>query len=285
LPENEIAMLKKMILCTAAALTFYIADAQQLKTPPPSPKQTLKQEFGVGEVELTYSRPSSKGRKIYGDLVPFGALWRTGANAATKIKFSDDVTVGGQPVKAGEYVIYTIPAQNEWEVILNKGLSNWGIDGYKQEEDVARFKVRPINTPESMETFTMQFANVKNNSADLRIWWDKTAVVVPITTDVDTKVMAQINNVMNRDNRPYFAAATYYMETGKDINQAVAWFDKAIEQNPEAFWVHHQRANALAKAGKKADARAAAQLSMELARKANNNDYVKLNEKLLADLK
>jgi tetratricopeptide (TPR) repeat protein len=285
LPENEIAMLKKLILCTAAALTFYIADAQQLKTPPPSPKQTLKQEFGVGEVELTYSRPSSKGRKIYGDLVPFGALWRTGANAATKIKFSDDVTVGGQPVKAGEYVIYTIPAQNEWEVILNKGLSNWGIDGYKQEEDVARFKVRPINTPESMETFTMQFANVKNNSADLRIWWDKTAIVVPISTDVDSKVMAQINNVMNRDNRPYFAAASYYMETGKDINQAVAWFDKAIEQNPEAFWVHHQRANALAKAGKKADARAAAQLSMELARKANNNDYVKLNEKLLADLK
>jgi hypothetical protein len=118
LPENEIAMLKKMILCTAAALTFYIADAQQLKTPPPSPKQTLKQEFGVGEVELTYSRPSSKGRTIFGDLVPFGALWRTGANAATKIKFSDDVTVGGQPVKAGEYVIYTIPAQNEWEVIF-----------------------------------------------------------------------------------------------------------------------------------------------------------------------
>jgi tetratricopeptide (TPR) repeat protein len=278
-------MLKKIILCTAAALTFYVADAQQLRTPPPSPKQTLKQEFGVGDVELTYSRPSSKGRTIFGDLVPYGALWRTGANAATKIKFSDDVTVGGQPVKAGEYVIYTVPAQNEWEVVLNKGLTNWGIDGYKKEDDVARFKVRPITTPESMETFTMQFANVKNNSADLRIWWDKTAIVVPITTDVDSKVMAQINNVMNRDTRPYFAAATYYMETGKDINQAVAWFDKAIEQNPEAFWVHHQRANALAKAGKKADARAAAQLSMELARKANNNDYVKLNEKLLADLK
>lgn len=278
-------MLKKIIICAAAALTFYVADAQQLRTPPPSPKQTLKQEFGVGEVELTYSRPSAKGRTIYGDLVPYGSLWRTGANAATKIKFSDDVTVGGQPVKAGEYVIYTVPAQNEWEVVLNKGLTNWGIDGYKKEDDVARFKVRPINTPESMETFTMQFANVKNNSADLRIWWDKTAIVVPITTDVDSKVMAQINNVMNRDTRPYFAAATYYMETGKDINQAVAWFDKAIEQNPEAFWVHHQRANALAKAGKKADARAAAQLSMELARKANNNDYVKLNEKLLADLK
>ncbi|MGI8599323.1 MAG: DUF2911 domain-containing protein [Chitinophagaceae bacterium] len=279
-------MLKKMILCTAAALTFTFAShAQQLRTPPPSPKQTIKQEFGVGEVELTYSRPSSKGRTIFGDLVPHGALWRTGANAATKIKFSDDVTVGGQAVKAGEYVIYTIPTQNEWEVVLNKGLTNWGIDGYKKEEDVARFKVKPINTPEAMETFTMQFANVKNNSADLRIWWDKTAIVVPITTDVDTKIMAQINNVMNRDTRPYFAAANYYMETGKDINQAVAWFDKAIEQNPEAFWVHHQRANALAKAGKKADARAAAQLSMELARKANNNDYVKLNEKLLAELK
>ena len=277
-------MLKKFVFCGIAALTFLAADAQQLKTPAPSPTQTIKQDFGISTVELTYSRPSMKGRTIFGDLVPYGKVWRTGANAASKIKFADDVKVGGFDVKAGEYVIYTVPDRNEWEVIINKGTSNWGIDGYKKEEDVARFKVKPMTTPESMETFTMQFANVKPTSTDLRVWWDKTAITIPITVEVDSKIMAQINNMMNRDNRPYFNAAMYYLETGKDLNQAVQWFDKAIEQNPKAFWVLHQKANALAKLGKKEDARTAAQKSIVLAKEANNDDYVKLNEDLLKKL-
>ena len=277
-------MLKKFVFCGIAALTFLAADAQQLKTPAPSPTQTIKQDFGISTVELTYSRPSMKGRTIFGDLVPYGKVWRTGANAASKIKFADDVKVGGFDVKAGEYVIYTVPDRNEWEVIINKGTSNWGIDGYKKEEDVARFKVKPMTTPESMETFTMQFANVKPTSTDLRVWWDKTAITIPITVEVDSKIMAQINNMMNRDNRPYFNAAMYYLETGKDLNQAVQWFDKAIEQNPKAFWVLHQKANALAKLGKKEDARTTAQKSIVLAKEANNDDYVKLNEDLLKKL-
>lgn len=261
------------------------AQAQPLKTPAPSPTQTIKQEFGISTVELTYSRPNVKGRKVFGDLVPYGKLWRTGANAATRIKFADDVKIGGADVKAGEYVIYTVPAENEWEIVINKGLTNWGIDGYKQEEDVARVKVKPTKLSEAQETFTMQFVNIKPNGTDLQILWDKTAVNVPITMDVDKKVMAQINNVMNKDNRPYFQSAMYYMESGKDLNQALAWFDKAIEQNPSAFWVHHQRANALAKLGKKEEARAAANKSIELAKEAKNDDYVKLNEKLLVSLK
>ena len=131
----------------------------------------------------------------------------------------------------------------------------------------------------------MQFANVKPTSAELQIMWDKTVVAVPITTDVDKKVMAQIDNVMNKDNRPYFQAAMYYLETGRDLNQAVSWFDKAIEQNPRAYWVLHQKANALAKLGKKDDAKTTAQRSMDLAREEKNDDYVKLNEKLLDSLK
>jgi hypothetical protein len=234
---------------------------------------------------LTYSRPNIKGRKVYGDLVPYGKVWRTGANAATRIKFADDVQVGGVDVKAGDYVIYTIPTANEWEVIINKGITNWGSDGYKQEDDVARFKVKPMTLTQPVETFTMQFANIKANSTELHIMWDRTAVSVPINMDVDKKVMAQINNVMNKDNRPYFQSAMYYMESGKDMNQALAWLDKAIEQNPNAFWMHHQRANALAKLGKKEEARTAANKSIELAKAAKNDDYVKLNEKLLADLK
>lgn len=278
-------MLQKLILCAVAALTLATADAQQLKTPAASPTQTIKQDFGISSVELTYSRPAMKGRKIFGDLVPYGKLWRTGANAATRIKFADDVQIGGTTVKAGEYVVYTIPAQNEWEVIFNTGLRNWGVDGYKESEDVARVKVKTIKLDEPFESFTMQFMDIKPNSTNLYIAWDKTAVAVPITTDVDTKVMAQINNMILKDSRPYAAAASYYLETGRDINQALAWYDKAIEQNPKAFWLYHQKANALVKAGKKAEARTTAQRSMELAREAKNDDYVRLNEKLIADLK
>jgi len=278
-------MFRKLFFSGAAVLMMLTADAQALKTPAPSPSQTIKQEFGITNVELTYSRPNIKGRKVYGDLVPYGKVWRTGANAATRIKFADDVQVGGVDVKAGDYVIYTIPTANEWEVIINKGITNWGSDGYKQEDDVARFKVKPMTLTQPVETFTMQFANLKANSTELHIMWDRTAVSVPINMDVDKKVMAQINNVMNKDNRPYFQSAMYYMESGKDMNQALAWLDKAIEQNPNAFWMHHQRANALAKLGKKEEARTAANKSIELAKAAKNDDYVKLNEKLLADLK
>jgi len=275
--------MRKIILAAAALCTVFIAEAQ-LKTPQPSPTQTIKQDFGISTVELTYSRPSMKGRKIFGDLVPYNALWRTGANAATRIKFADEVTIGGQKVKAGDYVLYTIPGETEWEVVLNKGLTNWGIDGYKKEDDVARIKVNSTKLSEPVETFTMQFVNLKPSTLDLRIFWDKTAIVLPISMDVETKVMAQINNLMNKDNRPYFSAAMYYMDNGKDMNQALAWFDKAVELQPEAFWIHHQRANALAKMGKKKEAIEAAEKSKALATAQKNDDYVKLNEKLLAEL-
>lgn len=278
-------MLKKLLACSSICLAVFFADAQPIRTPQPSPTQSIKQDFGISSIELVYSRPGIKGRKIFGDLVPFGKVWRTGANSATRIKFSDDVTIGGQALKAGEYAVYTVPNEKEWEIIINKGSANWGTD-YKQEDDILRVKATPVNLDDPVETFTMQFANVKSNSADLQIMWDKTSVSVPITTDVDKKVMTQIGNVMNKDNRPYFQAAMYYMETGRDLNQAVAWFDKAIEQNPNAYWVYHQKANALAKLGKKEEAKATAQKSMELAKNATppNDDYVKLNEKLIASL-
>jgi tetratricopeptide (TPR) repeat protein len=257
----------------------------QLKMPAPSPAQTIKQDFGLSSIELSYSRPSMKGRKIFGDLVPYGEMWRTGANAATRIKFGEDLTIGGQPVKAGEYALYTIPNQNEWEIILNKGVNNGGLNGYKKEEDVTRFKIKPAALPVTAETFTMEFGDIKPSSTELKLMWENTAVKVPITTDVDTKVMGQINDMMNKDNRPYFQSAMYYMETGKDMKQALNWFDKAIEQTPKGFWIYHQKANALAKMGKKDEAKTVAQKSMDIARQEKNDDYVRLNEKLLATLK
>lgn len=277
-------MIRKLLFCAALALTLHHAEAQQLKTPAPSPTQTVKQDFGISGMELIYSRPSMKGRKVFGDLVPYGKVWRTGANSATRIKFLDDVTFGGQNLKAGEYALFTIPGENEWEIIINKGNANWGTD-YKQADDILRVKAKSTSLPTAVETFTIEFNNITANTADLVIKWDKTAVTVPIATEIDSKVMAQINNIMNKDNKPYYSAAMYYLQNNKDLNQALAWFDKAIEQNPNAYWVHHQRANTLFKLGKKAEAKAAAQKSMELAREQKNDDYVTLNEKLLAQIK
>ncbi len=278
-------MLKKWILCGALVFTLAAADAQQLRTPQPSTSQTIKQEFGIGSIELSYARPNIRGRKVFGDLVPYGQVWRTGANNATTLTFSDEVMVGGTKVAPGKYGLLTIPGKDNWTVILTKQLDVTSPAAYKQESDVVRVNVKPTTLREPLETFTIQFANVKPTSTEVQVMWDNVAINLPINTDVDSKVMAQINNMMNRDNRPYFQSAMYYLENGKDLNQAISWLDKAVEQNPNAFWIHHQRANALARAGKKAEARTAAQKSMELAKAANNGDYVRLNEKLLADLK
>ena len=277
--------MKKLIAALAICAIFSGLNAQPLRTPAPSPTQTVKQDFGLSSVELSYSRPAVKGRKIFGDLVPYGKVWRTGANNATTITFGEEVTVGDKKVPAGKYGLLTIPDQNEWTVILTKQLDVTSPSNYKQDQDVVRVKVKPQPLPFVLESFMITFDNIKASSMDLGILWDKTYVSVPIKADVETKVMAQIDNLMNKDNRPYFNAAMYYMDNGKDINKALTWFDKAIEQNPKAFWVYHQKANALAKLGKKQDAIATANKSIELAKEAKNDDYVALNEKLLATLK
>ena len=278
-------MLTKLFLSAGITLLSLGMNAQSLKTPQPSTTQTIKQDLGIGSVELSYSRPGMKGRKIFGDLVPFGKVWRTGANSATTLQFSDSVTIGGTRIAPGKYGLLTIPDKDQWTVIISQQTDVTSPAAYQQDKDLARLTVKPVNNTSPVETFTMQFANVKSNSADLQIMWDNTTVNVPITTDVESKVMAQIDNLMNKDNKPYFQSAMYYMETGKDLNQALAWLDKAIEQNPTAFWVYHQKANALAKLGRKEEAKTTALKSMNLAKEAKNDDYVELNKKLISNLK
>ena len=275
--------MKKIIITTIAVFTLLIADAQ-LKTPAPSPTQTIKQDFALSSIELSYSRPGMKGRKIFGDLVPFEKIWRTGANTATTLTFGEEVIIGGVKVKAGKYGLLSIPDKKNWTLIITKQLDVTSPDAYKQDQDVVRVEAKTMNMVENLESFTMQFANVKPNSCELHIMWDKTAVALPITSDVEAKVMAQIDQMMNKDTRPYYNAAMYYMDNGKDLNQALSWFDKAVEMQPTAFWMHHQRANCLAKLGKKDEAKASAEKSMALAKEQKNNDYVKLNEKLIAEL-
>ncbi len=279
-------MIKKLLFIGAVTVfSFTASEAQTLKTPAPSPATKVTQDFGLSNIELSYARPSMKGRKIFGDVVPFGKVWRTGANTATTLTFGEEVTIGGTKIKAGKYGLLTIPDANEWIVIISKQTDVTSPAAYKEDQDVVRVKVTPVDMPFTTETFTIGFANITSNTCDLRIVWDNKRVDVGISTDVETKVMAQIKNVMEKDTKPYNSAAMYYMENGKDLNQALAWFDKAVELNPAAFWIQYQRANCLAKLGKKAEAIAGANKSMELAKKAENGDYVTLNEKLLATLK
>lgn len=276
----------KKIFFTAFTLCILItANAQQLTTPQPSPTQTVKQNFALSSIELSYSRPAIKGRKVFGDLVPFGNVWRTGANSATILTFGEEVIIGDKKIPAGKYGLVSIPNKDNWTLIVTKQTDITSPAAYKQENDIVRVSAKPMQLNDKVENFTIQFANLKPNSCDLQLMWDNTAVSLPIKADVETKVMAQIDNLMNKDNRPYFNAAMYYLDNGKDLNQALSWFDKAIEQNPKGFFIYHQKANALAKLGKKDEARKVANKSIELAKEAKNDDYVRLNEKLLADLK
>ena len=276
--------MKKLLFTAIISFFFFISEAQ-LKTPAPSPTQTIKQDFGLSSIELSYSRPGVKGRKIFGDIVPYGKVWRTGANNATTLTFGDDVTIAGTKIPAGKYGLLTIPDKKKWTIIISKQTDVTSPAAYKPESDVVRITAEVKKMKESTESFTMQFTDVKPTSCELHLVWDRSGVIVPITTDIDGKIMANINALMKTDKPPYYQAAVYYMENGKDLNQALDWFNKAVEAEPNAYWIQHQWANCLAKLGKKTEARAAATRSKELAIAAKNDDYVRLNDKLLADLK
>jgi Protein of unknown function (DUF2911) len=277
-------MKKYLLLLAMTAALYGSALAQNLRLPQPSTPQTVKQDFGLSNIELSYSRPNVKGRKIFGDLVPFGKVWRTGANQATTLTFGDPVTIGGTTIPAGKYGLLTIPDANEWTVIITHQLDVTNAAAYKPDQDVVRLKVTPQQLGFSLETFTIVFGDVNASTLNLQLLWDNTMVQVPISTDIDTRIMGQIDNAMNKDNHPYYTAAFYYLENGKDLNNALEWFDKAIAQDPTAYYAVYQKARCLAKMGKKQDAISTAKKSIELSKTANNNDYVVLNEKLIASL-
>ena len=276
--------MKKIFLLlsiTACSVSF----AQTLVTPQPSTTQTIKQNFGLSSIELSYSRPNAKERVIFGELVPFGKVWRTGANQASTLTFGDDVTIGNKKIAAGKYGLLSIPNKNNWILIITKQLDVTSPSAYKEENDLVRVDVKPMVGANKVETFSMQFTNVKSSSCELTLQWENTTVSLPISTDVDSKVMSQIDNIMIKDNLPYFNAAMYYMESGKDLNKALSWFNKAVEQNPGAYYMYFQKASCLAKLGKKQEAITTATKSLALATAAKNPDYVKLNEDLLKTLK
>lgn len=280
-------MIKKLFSASLVSLMlFQAANAQTLKTPAPSPLQTVTQAFALGEIKIEYSRPSMKGRVIFGDLVPYGKIWRTGANSATKITFSDDVNVAGSDIKAGTYALYSTPNQNEWDVMLYSDLTLGGNTAdYDAAKETARFKIKPAVMADKMETFTIAINNITNTTCSIDLMWDKTRISIPVKTEIDSRVMKQIEEVMGDSKKPYFQAANYYYENDKDLNQAAEWCSKAMANNPKAFWISHVMAKIKMKQKNYTEAIRYAEVSKTEAAAQKNDDYIKMNDKLISEAK
>ncbi|MCF8430009.1 MAG: DUF2911 domain-containing protein [Bacteroidia bacterium] len=282
-------MLLKTIKSISLALIILISSnaiAQQLKVPAASPLQTVKQAFGLSEITIEYSRPSVKGRVIFGDVVPFGKIWRTGANSTTKITFGDDVKVEGIDVKAGTYGFYTIPNADSWEIMLYKDLTLGGnVSDYKIENEVLRVKVKPTVLGNKVETFTMGLADITFTSTNIELTWENTRVAVSVVTEIDSKIMKSIENTIVKDTRPFYQAASYYYENNKDLKQALEWAEKAIVANPKAFWVVLLKAKIQLKLNDKKGAIATANQVIIMATADKDDSFIKQAEKLIASAK
>lgn len=278
--------LKTFTLASAIVMSASVATAQQLKSPAPSPLQTVKQAFALSDITIEYSRPSAKGRVVYGDVVPFGKVWRTGANGATKITFGEDVKVEGSAITAGTYALYTIPNKDSWEIMLYKDLTLGGnVADYKKENEVAHFTVKSKMLNDKVETFSMDIADMTSTTANVELNWEKTRVSFAVVADIDAKMMKNIETALAVDSRPYFQSANYYYETNKDLNKALEYVNKGIEQNPKAFWMLQLKAKIQTKLNDKKGAIASAEQVKVLATEAKNDDYVKQAEKVIADNK
>jgi hypothetical protein len=246
------------ILCSMAAFG-------QIRMPAPSTTQKISQNFGLGTIEIVYSRPNIKGRgllKDNSDLAPLGKLWRTGANAATRITFSDRVMMGGKLLDTGSYVLYTIPGKEYWEIVINKGLNNWGTDGYKESEDVNRFKVKVEKTSNEVETFTIQIGNVQPESCDIQLIWGNALVRIPISVNVKDRIRSQVEKALSIETvgaDTYQSAANFYYEWDKDLNKALVNINKAVAANPKAFWLFLLQAKIQRDMGDKVSAKASAE--------------------------
>lgn len=272
------------------ALLFasFVSYGQQIQMPQASPSSKIIQKVGLTDVTVDYSRPSTKGRKIFGELVPYGEIWRTGANAATVFSFTTDVTIGGQLVPAGSYALYAIPGKNDWTIILSKNTKLWGAIGYNPAEDQVRFNVEPSKTSKKYETFEIAFNNFTDNSAEVSLKWEYARVDFKIQTDVDPVVMADIQKLVidtkTTDPGLLFQAGSYYFNSSKDLNQAYAWVKTSTDMDPK-YWTLHLRAKIEAALGMKTEALQSATKSKAMAQEAKNPDYVALNERLIKSIK
>jgi hypothetical protein len=268
--------------------------AKPLEFPEPSPAATVKQRVGITDIEINYARPSMRGREIFGRLEPYGAVWRTGANNATKISLSTPVKFNGTEVPAGTYALFTIPERSEWTVILNKVPGQWGAYSYDAANDVARIKAVPVPLAQPVETFAITFSDLANEStATLNLMWETVRVPLKLEVDVASTLVPQIEAVMAsaEPKKPYFRAAMFYYENNLDLKKALAWMDAGLAEQPKAYWMIYRKGLILAKAGDKAGALAAAQQSLDLVKNEAKappllkEEYTRLNNALIASLK
>jgi hypothetical protein len=275
--------MKKLIITSLIALIIGIAHSvqAQIEYPAPSPPSKAIQTVGLTEIQVEYSRPSLKGRKMFGGLLPYGELWRTGANASTKITVSDDVDIQGNDLPKGTYALYTIPNKDEWVIIFHKNTTHWGTGGknYNPDEDVFRFTVKPTLTSEKVESFTIDINNLRSETASINILWDNVKVSFNITVDTDSKVMADIKKKMKGiSGTTYYQAARYYHEEHKDYELALEWIDKALDIEGDKYWLLRLKSLILSELGKTKKAIKIAKKSKKLAEQDGNENYVKLNE-------
>jgi hypothetical protein len=277
-------MLKKLFILSLFVGISSTINAQ-IETPQPSPASKLEQVVGLTDVTIEYSRPNKRDRAIFGGLVPYGELWRTGANANTKITFSDNVTIKGQELKKGTYALFTIPNKDTWEIIFYTESNNWGLPQKWDDANVALKVVVAANTSASVvNSFTIQIDDLTETSANVDILWDTVNVSIPIEFPTEAIIMKSIETVMNGPTpNDYFQAATYYQTSGKDLTQALAWMKKATEGENPPFWYLRRMSLIQAELGQKDAAIKTAQQSLAAAEKAGNKDYVKMNEESIAE--
>jgi hypothetical protein len=282
--------MNKLLSSTLAlvAIVFFCSPVfGQVEYPAPSPLGKIHQKVGVTDVKVEYSRPAKKGRTLFVDVEKFGNIWRTGANAATKISFSHDVTLEGKEVPAGEYALYSIPGQSEWSVMLYSDLSLGGnVGAYDESKEVVKVNVQAKTLPWSVENFTIDIGNITSDGAIIALMWGEHYVPVNLGVKTDEVVSAQIDNYMKNPmasvGNNYAQAANYYLQQEKDLDLALEWMDKAIEINPNAFWNIQTKARILGKMERYPEAIKAAQKSSEVAKAAPNDfGYVEANEKLI----
>jgi len=274
-------MISTLLLAVVCSTGF-----SQVKTPQSSPKATVTQIVGLTDVTLDYSRPSSKGRTIFGDLVPFGKLWRTGANANSIVSFSDDVVIDGKTLPKGKYALFTVPRADNWDVIFYKDTDNWGTPESLDEAKVAlKTTAKPQVLNNRLETFTLAINNLDNNFAHLEISWEKTLVAVKVEVPTNKTAMASIEKALNGPSAAdYYAAGTYFFQSNGDMKKALEYVDKALSMNAQKpFWHLRQKSLIQAKLGDKKGAIETAQLSLAGAEEAKNADYIKMNKDSIAE--
>ncbi|MEX2589831.1 MAG: DUF2911 domain-containing protein [Chitinophagales bacterium] len=264
------------------SMTFFAT--AQISTPKPSPLAKTSQAFGLNEVTVEYSRPGVKERVIFGELVPYNELWRTGANAATKITFEDDVKINGNDLAAGEYSLFTVPAENVWKVYFNRD-ANASTGTFNAADNALEIDVKPSSTCEKVERFAISFNDITDESLVTRLSWDKTKVEFKVETEVEALVMDAIKTAMaGVSSRTYYDAAMYYYNNDKDLKQALEWVNKAVamEEEPK-FWMLHNKAKIQAATGDYKGAIKTANQSLDLAKAAEYGHYIHLNEQAIKE--